>query len=143
MVSYGVRVSTRQRPVPETETSLIADVFDQIQQAMKANPAGFTELYRDYLTDAWKTLPLLRAAVVQGDRDAVFSRAHYIKSSSLVLGAKTVACRARELEDSARTSDTILESSAVDRVAQALHEVQTELAVRLGAGVIPAPKTAA
>ncbi len=129
--------------MPEIETPLTGEVFDQIQQAMKADPAGFTELYRDYLSDAWQALPPLRDAVQKQDREATFSKAHYIKSSSLVLGAQAVAGRARELEESARISQTKLEESAVDRIAQALREVQAELAARLGVNVIPAAQTAA
>jgi HPt (histidine-containing phosphotransfer) domain-containing protein len=128
--------------MPGTETLLANDVFDQIRQAMNADPAGFSELYRDYLKDACETLELLRAMVQRQDHEATFSKAHYLKSSSLVLGVRSVAIRAGELEESARAPAAI-EEGAIERIADALREVQTELAARLGAGVIPIAESAA
>ena len=37
-----------QRPVTVNETTLASQIFDQLQQAMASDTAGFTELYRDY-----------------------------------------------------------------------------------------------
>jgi len=128
--------------MPDIETPLIAEVYDQLQRAMAANPAGFTELYRDYLADAWQTLQTLREAVRQHHREEICATAHYLKSSSLVLGARRVARHATMLEETARKSD-IEEEVALERIAHALREVQDELAVRLGGAVIPAGRTAA
>ena len=72
--------------MPGTETPLTAEVFDQLQQAMAADKTGFTELYREYLADAWHTLDLLREAAPHRIEE-VRQRAHYLRSSSLVLGA--------------------------------------------------------
>jgi Hpt domain-containing protein len=127
--------------MPEFETPLIAEVYDQLQQAMAADRAGFTELYRDYLADAWQTLQRLRDAVRQRLREETCARAHYLKSSSLVLGAHRVARHATMLEETARTSD--IDEDALGRIADALREVQAELAVRLGGEVLPAGRTAA
>jgi len=127
--------------MPETETPLTTEVFDQLQQAMAADRAGFTELYREYLADAWHTLELLREAAPQGGEE-VRQRAHYLRSSSLVLGAHKVARMAATLEENARASVST-DDNALDRIAEALREVQAELAERLGNGVIPADKTAA
>jgi len=127
--------------MPGTETPLTAEVFDQLRQAMAADQTGFTELYREYLTDAWHTLALLRAAAPCRVEE-IRQRAHYLRSSSLVLGARKVALLAGMLEDNARTSVST-EDDALDRIAVALREVQAELAERLGSGVIPADKTAA
>ena len=128
--------------MPGTETLLTPEVFDQLQKAMAADRAGFTELYRDYLADAWRTLQLLREAVKQRRHDEIRSKAHYLKSSSLVLGARAVARHATELEDLARESE-ITDELVLDRIADALTEVQAELAERLGGGVLPAGRTAA
>jgi hypothetical protein len=46
------------------------------------------------------------------------------------------------LEDKARTSVST-DDDALDQIADALREVQAELAERLGNGVLPADKTAA
>ena len=127
--------------MPEFETPLIAEVYDQLQRAMAADRAGFTELYRDYLTDAWQTLQRLRDAVRQQLREEICAKAHYLKSSSLVLGAHRVARHATMLEEAARNSD--IDEGALGRIADALREVQAELAVRLGGEVLPAGRTAA
>jgi hydroxypyruvate isomerase len=127
--------------MPASETPLTAEVFDQLRQAMAADRAGFTELYRDYLADAWHTFELLKRAAPQR-YDELRQRAHYLKSSSLVLGAHKVACLAGAIEENARTSVSI-DDDALDKIAAALREVQTELAERLGNGVLPADKTAA
>ena len=127
--------------MPGTETPLTTEVFDQLRQAMAADKAGFTELYREYLADAWHTLDQLREAAPH-QVEEVRQRAHYLRSSSLVLGAHTVARLAGLLEEKARTSVST-DNDALDRIAEALREVQDELAERLGKGVIPADKTAA
>ena len=127
--------------MPGTETPLTTEVFDQLRQAMAADKAGFTELYREYLADAWHTLDQLREAAPHRVEE-VRQRAHYLRSSSLVLGAHTVARLAGLLEEKARTSVST-DNDALDRIAEALREVQDEWAERLGKGVIPADKTAA
>jgi len=127
--------------MPGTETPLTAEVFDQLQQAMAADKTGFTELYREYLADAWHTLDLLREAVPHR-LEQVRQRAHYLRSSSLVLGAHEVARLTGMLEEKTRTSVSI-DNDALDQIADALRQVQAELAERLGTGVIPADKTAA
>ena len=127
--------------MPGTETPLTAEVFDQLRQAMAADQTGFTELYREYLADAWHTLELLKEAAPHRIEE-VRQKAHYLRSSSLVLGAHKVARLAGTLEENARTSVGI-DDDALDRIADALREVQAELAERLGRGVIPADETAA
>jgi hydroxypyruvate isomerase len=127
--------------MPGTETPLTAEVFDQLRQAMAADSTGFTELYREYLADAWHTLELLREAAPHRTEE-VRQRAHYLKSSSLVLGARIVARLAGTLEENARTSVST-DKDALDRIADALRAVQAELVERLGHGVVPADKTAA
>lgn len=128
--------------MPETETLLTPEVFDQLQAAMAADRAGFTELYRDYLADAWHTLRVLREAVRQQRPDETRDKAHYLKSSSLVLGAREVARHATKLEELARGSK-ITDELVIDRIADALTEVQAELAKRLGGGVLPVGRSAA
>jgi len=128
--------------MPETETSLAPAVFDQLQKAMATNKAGFTELYRDFLADAWHTLRELREAVQQQRIEDARDKAHYLKSSCLVLGAREVARQATRIEELARASAAIKEIE-VEPIADALCDVQAELAERLGSGVLPAGKTAA
>ena len=129
--------------MPMNETTLAPVVFDQLQQAMACDPPGFTELYRDYLADAGQALEALHDAVYRRQAGELRARAHHLKGSSLVLGAREVALCAAALEESGQSGDLQGTSAMVDRTRQALREVEAELASRLGSAVIPAEKTGA
>jgi HPt (histidine-containing phosphotransfer) domain-containing protein len=126
-----------------TETALTSAVFDQLRLAMTANPIALAELYRDYLADAWESLQVLRESVQRREVETVRAKSHYLRSSSLVMGAQVVARYAAILEEAAGTSDSQRFGDLLDELARSLKEVQNELAVRLGSGVIPANEPAA
>ena len=129
--------------MPEKETHLSPTVFEQLRIAMTADPAGFTDLYRDYLADARESLALLKTSIENRDVGAVQSRAHYLRSSSLVLGATRVAAEAACLEQAA-ISGTLVGATKILREAKhRLNQVKAELVEVLGADVVPADKTAA
>lgn len=129
--------------MPKNETSLTSAVFDQLQQAMAADVDGFVELYRDYLVDAWQSIQSLRDNLSQHQAALMQAKAHYLKSSSLVLGASTVAEGASLLEQAAIAGNFSGAEEVLEKTGQALREVQSELAERLGARVVPANQTAA
>ena len=129
--------------MPANETTLASQIFDQLQEAMASDTAGFTELYRDYLADAWQALRMLLDAVYQKRAAEVRSKAHQLKGSSMVLGARNVAQCASALEEMGRSADLQGAGAQLERTRQALLQVQAELLRRLGAAVIPADKTAA
>ena len=128
--------------MPENETILASDVFDRLQQAMASNRAGLTELYRDFLAEGWQSMRLLGDAVQKRQAEEVRARAHYLRSSSLVLGACVVAQRAAALEEMGRDADLSNAGTMLEQTGQALREVQAELSKRLGPGVIPADQAA-
>lgn len=129
--------------MPVEETPLSSEVFDQLRQAMSNDSAGFAALYRDYLTDAWQTFHLLRESVDQRHFENVQAKAHYLKSSSLVLGAPLVARYATEVERAALAKDLSDAGALLDDTKRALRQVQAELAGRLGKTVIPTNEAAA
>ncbi|HEY4932601.1 MAG TPA: Hpt domain-containing protein [Terriglobales bacterium] len=129
--------------MPENENTLASQVFDQLRQAMASDAAAFTELYRDYLADAWRLLGMLREAVQQQQLEELRAKAHHLKGSSMVLGARAVAQCATSLEEMGRQADVQGAVAMLERTHQALQHVQSELADRLGAGVVPADKSAA
>ena len=129
--------------MPVEETPLSSAVFDQLRQAMSNDSAGFAALYRDYLTDAWQTFHLLRESVDQLHFENVQAKAHYLKSSSLVLGAPLVARYATEVERAALAKDLSDAGALLDDTKRALRQVQAELAGRLGKTVIPTNEAAA
>lgn len=129
--------------MPVEETPLSSAVYDQLRQAMSNDSAGFAALYRDYLTDAWETFQLLRESVELYHFENVQAKAHYLKSSSLVLGAPLVAKCATEVERAALAKDLSDAGALLDNTKRALRQVQLELAGRLGKAVVPANHAAA
>ena len=132
-----------QRPVPVKETQLTDAVFEQLRHAMAADAAGFTAIYRDYLADARQTLRALRACVKARRVEEVRAKAHYMRSSSLVLGAHGVARHAASLEQAAIAGQTERFGDLLKKTERAVNGIQLELYRRLGSGVLPADKTAA
>jgi len=132
-----------QHPAPVKETPLHSVVFDQLRAAMAADPVGLADLYRDYLADAWQSFQVLRENVLKRQFATVQARAHYLKSSSLVLGAHVVARYATRLEDAAIATDFSDLASTLEDMQSALRDVQLELVGRLGPRVLPAGETAA
>jgi HPt (histidine-containing phosphotransfer) domain-containing protein len=116
---------------------VLAEVFDRLRQAMASDPQGFCELYRDYLSDAWQTMAALRTACEQGQSVEFGSKAHYLKSSSLVLGIRPVAQYCTQMEEIGRAADFQAASLKVEETGVLLYEVQAELETRLGPEVIP------
>ena len=129
--------------MPVEETPLSSAVYDQLRQAMSNDIPGFTSLYRDYLTDAWQTFQNLRENIDQRQFNDIQAKAHYLKSSSLVLGAPVVARCATEVEKAALAKDLSDAGGLLDNTKRALQQVQGELAGRLGSAVIPANHEAA
>lgn len=128
--------------MPRNETSLTSAVFDHLQQAMATDVDGFVELYRDYLADAWQSIRYLRDNLPLHQAAPMQAKAHYLKSSSLVLGARTVAQGASLLEQAAIAGNFSEAGELLEKTGQALREVQSELAERLGAHVVPANQVA-
>ncbi len=123
--------------------SLSPDVFECLQKAAAADPEELAALCRDYLAEARRTLAHLRSALAQKDATRLRDRAHYLRGSSLVIGATTVARCCASLEQMGRDGEFRDAAPGLDQVAQALQAVQAELAARLGESVIPIEGSAA
>ena len=129
--------------MPAKETQLTDAVFEQLRHAMAADAAGFTAIYRDYLADARQTLRALRMCVKARHVGEVRAKAHYMRSSSLVLGAQGVARHAASLEQAAIAGQTERFGDLLKKTERAVNGIQLELYRRLGSGVLPADETAA
>lgn len=119
-----------------TNESIASDVFDRLRKATTANPAELAGLCRDYLAEARSTLAQLRCALAQKDAGRFRDRAHYLRGSSLVLGATTVARCCSDLEQMGRNSELLEAATLLDQTSSALDAVQAELAKRLGRSVV-------
>ena len=120
-----------------TQTLVAADVYDRLQTVMASDPDGFCELYRDYLADARQTLSHLRVLCEEKSADDLRFKAHYLKSSSLVLGIRPVAELCAELESAAKVPDLAEAWKSLHKLAELLNLVQVELERKLGPQVIP------
>jgi len=139
----GFESQEGQRPVPAKETQLTDAVYEQLRHAMAGDAAGFTAIYRDYLADARQTLRALRMCVKARHVGEVRAKAHYMRSSSLVLGAQGVARHAASLEQAAIAGQTERFGDLLKKTERAVNGIQLELYRRLGSGVLPADETAA
>ena len=120
-----------------TQTLVAADVYDRLQRAMASDPDGFRDLYRDYLADARQTLSYLRLACDKENGEELRFKAHYLKSSSLILGITPVAKTCAELQDAGRTPDFTAERRKLQELESLLSLVQAELEKKLGPQVVP------
>lgn len=105
---------------------------------MSSDPAGFCELYRDYLIDARQTLSYLRFACDKQNGEEFRFKAHYLKSSSLILGIAPVAKLCADMQDSGRDPDFSSERRKLQELDNLLSLVQEELERKLGPQVVPA-----
>jgi HPt (histidine-containing phosphotransfer) domain-containing protein len=133
----------RHNATPVTDNPIAPDVFDRLQKATAADPAELTGLCREYLAEARHTLAQLHGAFAQQDAEQLRDRAHYLRGSSLVIGATAVAQACATLELLSRKSDLRDVERLLVETSAALNEVEAELAKRLGPAVVPVEGSAA
>ena len=125
------------RPKPVNQVLVLAEVFERLRQMMASDPGGFCDLYRDYLSDAWQTYAALRLACDQHEASELAGKAHYLKSSSMVLGIRPVAQCCANIEELGRKADFLSASRKVEETYELLSMVQAELEIKLGPQVVP------
>jgi len=118
-------------------------VFERLQQATASQPAVLEELCRDYVSEARLTLAQLRDAIDESDSGMVRERAHYLKGSSMMLGAQELTQACATLEQMGRDADLTEAVFALQQALAALKEVENTLAEVVGPTVLPAGGSAA
>lgn len=126
-----------------TDLVITREIFDRLRQATKDKPGVLAELCRDYLVEARATIGQLREALHAGDAAAVRERAHYLKGSSMMLGAGQLSQCCATLEQMGRDSNLGSAASALEQAVAALQAVEAELSRDLGSEVVPAAGPAA
>jgi HPt (histidine-containing phosphotransfer) domain-containing protein len=121
-----------------TDNLIASDVFERLQKAMASRPLELVELCRDYLTEARRTLAQLRSAFALKQADELRNRAHYLKGSSMVIGAVSVTQCCASLEAMGKTGDFREVGPMVDQTSAALDAVEQEYVKKLGPDVLPA-----
>jgi HPt (histidine-containing phosphotransfer) domain-containing protein len=122
---------------------IVSDAFERLQQAMAAKPAELVDLCRDYLTEARETLAQLRNAFTLKQSEELRKRAHYLKGSSMLLGAVGVTKCCASLEAMGRSGDFNGTEHMLDQTSAALDAAEREYVRRLGPDVLPARGSAA
>jgi HPt (histidine-containing phosphotransfer) domain-containing protein len=126
-----------------TDTILAPEIFDRLRQATAGDPAVLAELCRDYLAEGRSTLLQLRVALAAGNALQVRERAHYLKGSSLMIGANALSQCCATLERMGRDADLSGAAPVVEEAAAALAALETELTKQLGPAALPADGSAA
>ena len=119
------------------------DIFARLQQATAGQPDVLAELCRDYLAEARTTVAQLREAITKGDAAMVRDRAHYLKGSSMMLGAQEVSQSCATLEAMGRDSNLTEAEPEVEKVLFALQRVEIVLSEVVGPAALPAEGSAA
>ena len=126
-----------------TDECIASDVFDRLRNATANNPAELGELCCDYLTEGRRTLANLRTAMLDGQADQLSYHAHYLKGSSLIVGAIAVTRYCVALEEMGRKNDFAGAEQLLQQVASALDSVEAELTRKLADSAPPAKGSAA
>jgi len=126
-----------------TDDLIAFDAFERLRQATASRPTELVELCREYLIEARQTLAQLRNAFTLKQADEVRNRAHYLKGSSMVMGAIVVTQRCASLEAMGKTGDFWETGPMLDQLSAALDAVEQEYVKILGPDVLPAKGSAA
>jgi HPt (histidine-containing phosphotransfer) domain-containing protein len=119
------------------DDSIAPEVFDRLQKATAADPAEMAGLYRDYLCEARQTLAQLRTALAKKDAEHFRDRSHYLRGSSLIVGAAVIARCCASLEVMGRSAEFRDATHLLDQTSMALDAVEAELRKKLGPAVVP------
>ena len=108
-----------------------------MRQAAANNPEMLVELCRDYIAEARTAVAEIRVALDAKDAARLRDRAHYLKGSSMMMGATELSQRCSRLEQMGRDSDLTGSESEYTGAVSALKEVEAELQHELGGAVLP------
>ncbi len=125
------------------DSVILAEVFERLRQATAKDPAVLIDLCREYIEESRKTLSQLRDAFLAKDAKAFRERAHYLKGSSLMVGASRLAQCCAILERMGRDSDFRGAEPMLEDTLAALREVEMRLTEEVGPAVLPAEGSAA
>ncbi len=119
------------------------EIFDRLRQATAADPGVLAELCKEYIAEARSTIARLQNALAQRDAAEVRERAHYLKGSSLMIGARNLAQCCGRLEQMGRNSELEAAEAVLDQAIAALKAVEDELSKEVGPVALPAEGSAA
>jgi len=125
------------------EVVLAREIFDRLRQATAGDTGVLADLCREYITEARVTIANLREALAAGNAAEFRERAHYLKGSSLMIGARQLAQYCATLEQMGRDANLTAAQPAIEQAVAALRAVEEELAKDVGPVALPAEGSAA
>ncbi len=126
-----------------TDKLIASDAFERLRQMTASRPAELVEICREFLTEAGKTLAQLRNAFTLKQAEELRNRAHYLKGSSLIVGAIGVTRCCASLEAMGNKGKWSEAEAILDQLSAALQAVEQEYVKILGPGVLPGKGPAA
>jgi HPt (histidine-containing phosphotransfer) domain-containing protein len=126
-----------------SESVLAREIFDRLRQSTANNPEVLTELCRDYVFEGRNAIAQIQEALARSDAAQLRERAHYLKGSSMMLGARELAAQCATLEQMGRDSDLGNAGAALQSAMAALEAVEAQLVQELGDEVLPREGSAA
>jgi HPt (histidine-containing phosphotransfer) domain-containing protein len=142
-ITYGSTNRWGDNSILMTEVILAREIFERLRQATASDPNTLAELCREYVIEARLTISKLRKALSEGDAAQLRERAHYLKGSSLMIGAKALSQCCAKLEQMGRDSNLSTAATALDETVAELRAVEEELTREVGPVALPAQGTAA
>jgi HPt (histidine-containing phosphotransfer) domain-containing protein len=126
-----------------TDNPISSDVFERLRQMTASRPVELVEICREFLTEAGKILAQLRNAFTLKQAEKLRDRAHYLKGSSLIVGAAGVTRCCASLEAIGKKGNLNEAGPVLDELSAALQAVEQEFVRLLGPDVLPARGSAA
>ena len=125
------------------EVVLAREIFDRLRQATAGDSGVLAELCREYISEARVTIANLHQALSDKNAAEFRERAHYLKGSSLMIGARQLSQCCATLEQMGRDSDLSIAAPALEQTAAALKAVEEELIKDVGTVALPSEGSAA
>jgi len=125
------------------EAVLAREIFDRLRQATAGDTGVLAELCSEFIAEARATIGNLENALAENNAAEFRERAHYLKGSSLMIGAQQLSQYCAILEQMGRDSDLASAKTVLDQTVAALKVVEEELAKDVGPVVLPAEGSAA
>jgi len=125
------------------EPVIAKDIFDRLRQAAAKTPGVLEELCREFVVEARAAIVQIRTALSESNAEEMRNRAHYLKGSSMIMGARVLSQCCAKLESMGRVADLGAADAEVDHASAALEAVEAELSRELGPSALPQEGSAA
>ncbi len=126
-----------------TDNLISVDAFDRLRQMTASRPAELVEICHEFLTEAQRTLAQLRNAFTLKQAEELRDRAHYLKGSSMIVGAVGVTQCCTTLEAMGKKGNLDEAGPVLDQLSAVLKAVEQEFVKILGPEVLPVEGSAA